>query len=368
LTLNLALRQAALGLLLLACAPAWPADGPPPLEEIRQALRDLALDPPTEEDLRQLAAPEIDRQLRALDPYAELLSPGRSNGAANPLRLGAEIYRRDDQWWLLPYQGGPLQQAGVGERTVLEAVGERPVAALSASELAALLTPPKGEGLRLTLRRIGATQSERVAVRPAPFTAPSVELLPLERAPVLRIRAFVGRETLPFLTGAIAQASKSGPLIIDLRDALGGDLFEALDCAALFLPAGALLANTRDRAGQLTPYRSQAGAKVERPLRLLVGPDTASAAEVFAAILQHYRRAVLIGRTTRGKCRSQTLAALSGGYRLRLTNLAVLPAGGQDCQGKGIQPDVVVDEKELYATAALVERTLRPRNAPSAGK
>jgi carboxyl-terminal processing protease len=360
------LFAAAVGVaLLLPPGSGRGGEAAPPLEEIRQALRELALEPPAEAWLQRLEGAQIERQLTAFDPYAQLLPPVGSAPEASPLRLGAELYRTQEGWWLLPFQGGPLEGAGIGERVLLEAVDGRPVAALSAAEVAALLGQAKAGRVALTLRRSGQTTSEGVKVRLAPFEGPSVEFVQTGEVGLLRVRRFAGRETRPFLAAADGPAGT--PLVIDLRDALGGDLFEALDSAALFLPAGAHLADTRDRDGRVTSYRSPAGAKLTPPLLLLVGPDTASAAEIFAAILQYHGRALLVGRTTRGKCLSQTERHLSGGYRLRLTNLLVLPAGGEGCQGRGVVPDVGVAEETLFHTAELLElgrQALRERQPP----
>jgi len=72
------------------------------------------------------------------------------------------------------------------------------------------------------------------------------------------------------------------------------------------------------------------------PLTILVGVDTASAAEIFAGILQKAGRANLVGRHTRGKCVSQTDFTLTDGSILRLTNLQVFFSDGSTCQGKGL--------------------------------
>jgi len=99
--------------------------------------------------------------------------------------------------------------------------------------------------------------------------------------------------------------------------------------------------------------------KFAGPVVLLVGPDTASAAEVFAAALGHHRRALLVGRPTFGKCSTQTRIKLSDGSVLQFTNGLILGPEGSNCSPAGVQPHITVPEKRLFDTAWLVRRGLK---------
>ena len=76
------------------------------------------------------------------------------------------------------------------------------------------------------------------------------------------------------------------------------------------------------------------------PVVLLVGHDTASAAEVFAGALQQHGRAKLVGQRTYGKCSSQTDTRL-----LSMARCYVIPIArsfcrmGILCSNVGLQPD-----------------------------
>ena len=103
------------------------------------------------------------------------------------------------------------------------------------------------------------------------------------------------------------------------------------------------------------------GAKLTMPVILLIGPDTASAAEIFAGILQRHERAVLVGQTTRGKCTTQTDQRLADGSVLRFTNREVLLADGSRCSDVGIEPDTPVPDAllaDLNRLAALAREAL----------
>ena len=104
--------------------------------------------------------------------------------------------------------------------------------------------------------------------------------------------------------------------------------------------------------------RAPQGKTYSMPLTLLVGPDTASAAEIFAGILRRHERGLLVGQTTYGKCASQTDARLSDGSVLRYTNREVLFPDGDTCTGKGLTPDLAVSDEEMDMLSRLVERAM----------
>ena len=93
------------------------------------------------------------------------------------------------------------------------------------------------------------------------------------------------------------------------------------------------------------------------PVVLLIGPDTASAAEVFAAALHSNDRGRLIGRPTYGKCTTQTEVTLSDGSVLRFTNGRILAPEGRQCHAQGLRPDVLVPENTLHDLQFLLEQT-----------
>jgi carboxyl-terminal processing protease len=209
----------------------------------------------------------------------------------------------------------------------------------------------------------------RIQVERRAFTPLDVEPVQSGTRQVLRIREFVGGLTLPALLATIdflhrntiVQTNGAEKLlVIDLRDAGGGDLYEAFDVAGLFLPSDTVLGTLSGRNGERYEFRAPVGTKLDMPLALLVGPDTASAAEVFAGTLQQHGRAKLVGQRTYGKCSSQTDARLSDGSVLRYTNRKVFLPDGRSCADVGLQPDREVEAGEFSEIALLMAANLQP--------
>ena len=334
-----------------------------PLDEIRRILREDALVPPASSALDALDEAGLAAFLERLDPYARYF-PAREyqspvSGREAWIGIGAELVVRGDGIFLSVYRGGAADTAGVPDRSRLLAVDGTTVAGLDAQAVAGLLKGEEDTVVHLTLARSGGDGYDVRVVREA-FKPLDVEPVPPGDRQVLRIREFVGGMTRPALQATIdflarKGTARNGLLIIDLRDSGGGDLYEAFDMAGMFLPAGTLLGTIQGRGEGSREVRAPSGEKYSMPLALIVGPDTASSAEIFAGALHQQGRATLVGQRTYGKCSSQTDARLSDGSVLRYTNGDVLLPGGSSCSGAGLAPDREVSGADLLDLGALVE-------------
>ncbi|MDR4507846.1 MAG: S41 family peptidase [Candidatus Brocadiaceae bacterium] len=146
-------------------------------------------------------------------------------------------------------------------------------------------------------------------------------------------------------------------LIIDLRDNPGGSLKEATQIMQHFVPDGKLLASFQGK-DQNTRYFSRAGEKWKRPLVLLVNNHTASSAEAFAATLQRYKKATLVGTNSYGKGTIQKIFPLDYKRSLILTIGRYYLADGITIEESGIQSDYVVEgnNEQMKCAIHLIEQ------------
>ena len=80
---------------------------------------------------------------------------------------------------------------------------------------------------------------------------------------------------------------------------------------------------------------------------VLTDGSTASAAEIFAHVLQYYKRATVVGRRTGGWVLLSFDYALPDGGRLVVPEQDYLGLAGQRLEGRGVTPDVVVPAPSL---------------------
>lgn len=336
-----------------------------PLEAVRDILRRHLLNPPDEVALSALTEEDLSQRLKDIDPHARIFSAREYRvpliGADAWIGIGAGLAMREGSAVLHVYRGGGAERAGIPDRSRLLAIDGESVRGQDMEIIAARLKGEAGSVVRLEVAPPGG-KKQNFTVRREVFTPLDVELVPPGTQRVVRIRDFAGgltrpamRATLEFLAKA-GSANESAPVIIDLRDAPGGDLYEAFDLAGLFVPAGTQLGTIRGRDGYAMEIRAPGGIKYFMPITLLVGPETASSAEIFAGILRQHDRVRLVGQRTYGKCTSQTDARLSDGSVLRYTNKEVLFPGGDTCSGVGLTPDLIVTDEELDLLPRLVER------------
>jgi carboxyl-terminal processing protease len=80
------------------------------------------------------------------------------------------------------------------------------------------------------------------------------------------------------------------------------------------------------------------------PMVVLINGGSASAAEIVAGALQDYRRARLVGNRTYGKGSVQTIIPLTDDSAIKLTTGYYYTPAGRMIHGKGLTPDLLVDQ------------------------
>jgi len=330
-----------------------------PIDEIRRALERYLVTVPTENQLLDIVPGNLVGGLRAIDPYARWFTTEeytRQQNAGAATGIGAALVEWNDRFVIVPYVGGPLSRQGLTGPSYLRAVDEGAVDVLGLSEVARRLQGKAGTWVQIVVSGPEESFTREFRVQRSAYRWTTVERVKGGDQPLIRVRGFKSRETRALLSVALEeQIVTQKPVVIDLRDSPGGDLFEGLDSAALFVSQGERLASTRDRNRGIQHYVSPAGGKFRpKALDLWVGPGTASAAEVFAGILQQRGLARLVGVRTRGKCSSQTDVTLSDRSVLRLTNRDVIFPGGTTCSGDGLIPDVRVEGEYIVDDVTLL--------------
>jgi carboxyl-terminal processing protease len=142
-------------------------------------------------------------------------------------------------------------------------------------------------------------------------------------------------------------------LVIDLRRNGGGSLEEALSLTGLFLKSGPIV-QTKDYNGSIRISPDPVSMAYSGPLVVLTSRQSASASEIFAAALQDYGRAVVVGdKNTFGKGTVQTIlpigrfASLLGSRSdedgaLKLTIQKFYRVAGGSTQLHGVASDIVL--------------------------
>ena len=148
-------------------------------------------------------------------------------------------------------------------------------------------------------------------------------------------------------------------LVVDLRRDGGGSLEEAINLTGLFIPKGPVV-QSKDPSGKIT-VNSDRDPEVaySGPLVVVMNRLSASASEIFAAALQDYGRAVIVGdERSFGKGTVQTVVDLDKSLSLPFFNIKRQNAGalkltiqkfyrirGGSTQLKGVESDIVLPSR-----------------------
>jgi carboxyl-terminal processing protease len=158
------------------------------------------------------------------------------------------------------------------------------------------------------------------------------------------------RSTTRDVSRLIRELEKEGVdgLVIDLRDNGGGSLAEATQLSGLFIDKGPVV-QVRDSQGRITIEADrESGVVWDGPLAVLINRTSASASEIFAAAMQDYGRALVIGQTSYGKGTVQNLIDLDQVSeneearfgQVKLTVAQFFRVDGGSTQHRGVVPDI----------------------------
>lgn len=136
-------------------------------------------------------------------------------------------------------------------------------------------------------------------------------------------------------------SQKAVALCIDIRNNPGGLPGEITTLLDYLLPNGELFSIV-DKAGHKESVRSDA-MSLQLPMVVLVNTSTFAEAEVFAAVLQEYQWAEIMGEPTTGMTRMQQTFEFEDGSAVRLSTKSYLTPNGNDiCLSKGIIPSTII--------------------------
>ncbi|MBE1301651.1 MAG: carboxy terminal-processing peptidase [Alteromonadaceae bacterium] len=148
---------------------------------------------------------------------------------------------------------------------------------------------------------------------------------------------------------AALQEQNVEAVIVDLRGNGGGSLMEATLVSGLFIDKGPIV-QVRYSTGKISENRDNDGITYyDGPLTVLVDRYSASASEIFAAAMQDYGRALIVGEQTFGKGTVQQHRGLGRIYdfydnplgSVQFTIAKFYRINGGSTQHKGVIPDIL---------------------------
>ncbi|MCB5941495.1 PDZ domain-containing protein [bacterium 210820-DFI.6.52] len=238
------------------------------------------------------------------------------------------------------YDGSPAKEAGIEKNDLIIAVDGQDVLAMGVTKAMALIQGDPGSKVKVDFQRDSVKNSVEI-IRKS-ITVPSVEYQNLDGVGYIRIFEF-NNTTASQFDYALNQLKSAGArsLIFDVRDNSGGLTKVTAEILDTLVPEGTILSAEYKSGEQKTLYTS--GKSEETlPMTVIVNENTASAAEMFAAVLRDFGKAKLVGTGTYGKGVMQEYKQLSDGSGIDITVAYLVPPSGEKFNETGLKPDYKV--------------------------
>lgn len=294
----------------------------------------------------------------SLDAHSQFMDPDTYNELKVETKgkfggLGIEVTIKDGLLTVItPIEGTPAWRAGLKPLDKIIKINNDITRDMTLSEAVKRMRGNPGEAVNLTILR----ESENKILE-FKIVRDIIKIKDVKEAKILEdgigyIRLNEFREdTAKNINLALNVLSKEkmNALILDLRNNPGGLLEVAVDVTGKFIPKGKLVVYTKGRKEKqnLEFFSASDQPIVDLPMAVLINEGSASGSEIVAAALQDYKRAIIIGMKSFGKGSVQTVIPLSDGSALKLTTSKYFTPKGQEIHGKGVIPDIVVEDSKV---------------------
>ena len=310
---------------------------------------------------QELIEKAIDGMLTGLDPHSgymneevweemQMDTQGKFGG------LGIEITMEEGFVKVIsPIEDSPAFEAGILAGDFIIQIDDTPVFGLTLNEAVELMRGEKGEPITITISREGTEPFEVNIIRDI-IKIQSVKHEVYDNVGYLRITSFT-EQTEDGLIKSINKIQNENKkikgFVLDLRSNPGGLLTQAVKVTDIFLKRGEIVSTRGRGTKDIRRYRAKNKDLTNgKPIVVLINGGSASASEIVAGALQDHRRAIIVGTQSFGKGSVQTIIPfqrskdgnVSG---IRLTTARYYTPSGESIQGKGINPDIIVEQGEF---------------------
>ena len=311
---------------------------------------------------QELIEKAIDGMLSGLDPHSgymneeiwkemQMDTKGKFGG------LGIEITMEEGFVKVIaPIEDTPAYDAGILAGDFIIQIDDTPVFGLTLNEAVELMRGERGAPIVVTISRENTEPFEVEIIRDY-INIRSVKSEFVDGVGYLRITSF-NEQTEKGLIEAIKNIQSDHDddvigYVLDVRSNPGGLLTQAVKVTDVFLERGEIVSTRGRDKKDIKRYRAKKADRTNgKPLVVLIDGGSASASEIVAGALQDHRRAIVIGTQSFGKGSVQTIIPfqvsnsddLTG---IRLTTARYYTPSGESIQGKGITPDMIIEQGEF---------------------
>lgn len=237
------------------------------------------------------------------------------------------------------YADSPAQKAGLHFFDIITDIDGINVLELGSDASFQAVKGKEGTTVHLTVYRPSTDEVLEFDVLRATIENKAVQSQMLDgKIGYIHLESFSTGADTQFLT-ALKDLQEHGAasFLFDVRFNPGGRLDVMKNILDPLLPKGTIISWV-DKEGNTGSMTSDADC-INCPMVVLAHEYSYSAAEFFAAALQEYGVALVVGMKTTGKCYAQNTFPLSDGSAVSISTMTYTTPSGKSLGGIGIQPD-----------------------------
>jgi carboxyl-terminal processing protease len=323
--------------------------------DIFERVRAQYVTPPNDKALVENA---INGMLSSLDPHSSYMNAEEAADMRVQTKgefggLGIEVTMENDLVKVItPIDDTPAAKAGVLAGDYIAKIDGQEVRGMTLNDAVEKMRGPVNTPIKLTILRQGADKPIELTVVRDVIKVKAVKFRVDNNVGYMKITSFT-EQTYDDLENAIKTIKKEVPkdklkgYVLDLRLNPGGLLDQAVSVSDALLDRGEIVSTRGRDPKDVTRFDAKPKAVDDidnKPLVVLINGGSASASEIVAGALQDLKRATVVGTQSFGKGSVQTIIPLGENGALRLTTALYYTPSGKSIQGKGITPDIEVDQ------------------------